>query len=59
MSESFYSAYEALASVSLSGEYLSGLNQASVVGIGVAAVLLIPLGLLVTGVVIWVRRKRR
>ncbi len=59
MSESFRSAYEALASVNLSGEYLSGLTQASVVGIGVATVIVLPLGLLVTGIVIWMKRKRR
>ncbi len=59
MSESFSSAYEALASVSLTGDYLSGLTQSSVVGIGLAVAVLLPLGLLVTGIVIWVRRKRR
>ena len=59
MSESFSSAYEALGAVNLSAEYLSGLTNGSIFGIGIVIVLVIPVGLLVTGIVIWVRRKRR
>ncbi len=59
MSESFSSAFEALSAVNLSGQILSGLTNSSVLIIGVVTVLLIPVGLLITGVVIWVRRKRR
>lgn len=59
MSESFSSAFEALAAVNLSGETLSGLTDGSVILLGAVTVIVIPVGLLVTGIVIWVRRKRR
>ena len=59
MSESFSSAYEALGAVNLSAEYLSGLTDGSVITIGLVTVILIPAGLLVAGIVIWVKRKRR
>lgn len=59
MSESFSSAFEALAAVNLSGQYLSGLTNGAALAIGVVIVLVIPVGLLITGIVIWVRRKRR
>ena len=58
MSESFYSAYEELTAVPLQSGYLeeSGLAAALVMGLGVV---LVPVALLTTGIVIWVRRKRR
>ena len=59
MSDSFYSAYEGLSAVVLSGDYLSGLTRGTSLGIGAATAIVLPLGLLVTGIVIWVRRKRR
>ena len=59
MSESFSSAYEALAAVPLAGEYLTGLNDGAILIMGIVTVAVIPVGLLVTGIVIWVKRKRR
>ena len=59
MSESFVSAYEELAAVPLTTQYLTGLNDGAIVGIGIVTVLVLPIGLLVTGIVIWVKRKRR
>jgi ABC-2 type transport system permease protein len=59
MSESFSSAYENLSAVPLTGESLSGLTNGAVVIIGLVTVILLPVGLLVTGIVIWVKRKRR
>ena len=59
MSESFSSSYEKLAAVPLTGESLSGLTNGAVVIIGLVTVILLPAGLLVTGIVIWVKRKRR
>ena len=59
MSESFSSAYEALAAVNLAGQSLTGLTDGAIFGIGAVAVIILPVGLLVTGIVIWVKRKRR
>ncbi len=59
ISESFISAYDVLASDPLTTQYLSGLTNVSTLIIGIVAVVAIPVGLLVTGIVIWVKRKRR
>ena len=59
MSESFVSAYEELAAAPLTTQYLTGLNDGAIAGIGIVTVLVLPIGLLVTGIVIWVKRKRR
>lgn len=59
MSTPFVSEYEKLAAVDLSGELLSGLNSGTALGIGAVLVILLPAFLLITGIVIWMRRKRR
>ena len=59
MSEPFISAYEELAAVPLTTQYLAGLNDGAIVSIAIVAALVLPIGLLVTGIVIWVKRKRR
>ncbi len=59
VSEAFTSAFEALAPISLSGEVLSDLTVGSVLVIGAIMVIVLPLALLITGIVIWVRRRRR
>lgn len=58
MSESFISPYEDLAAVSLQMDYLDESGTALVLVL-VVGVVLIPLALLTTGIVIWIRRKRR
>lgn len=58
MSESFTSAYESLAAVDLSGQAL-GVGDGPAFLLGAVVVLVIPVGLLTAGIVIWVRRKRR
>ena len=58
MSESFISAYENLSAVSLQSGYLEESVPAVVLTL-LVGVVLVPLTLLVTGIVIWVRRKRR
>ena len=59
MSEPFISAYENLSAVPLSGESLTGLTDGAVFLLGAVVVLILPAALLTTGIVIWVRRKRR
>ena len=59
MSDSFSSAYEALLGVNLSGEFLSGLTSASILGIGAVTVILLPAALLTVGITVWIKRKRR
>ena len=58
MSEGFTSAYESLAAVDLSGQAL-GMGDGPAFLLGAIVVLVIPVGLLTAGIVIWVRRKRR
>ena len=59
MSASFISAYENIAAAPLTTQYLTGLNDGAILGIALVTVLVLPIGLLVTGIVIWVKRKRR
>lgn len=59
MSEAFSSVFESLGGVNMSGESLTGLTVASTLLIAAVIILVLPLGLLTTGIVIWVRRKRR
>ncbi len=59
VSEAFTSAFEALSPVSLTGEVLSELTLGNVLVIGVIIVLVLPITLLVTGIVIWAKRRRR
>lgn len=58
MSESFVSVYENLTPVSLQTGYLEESGTALVLVL-VLGVVLVPVALLTTGVVIWIRRKRR
>ena len=58
MSETFYSAYEELTPVSLQTGFLDE-SAVMLILVLVLGVVLIPLALLVTGIVIWIRRKRR
>ena len=58
MSESFVSVYESLTPVSLQTGYLEESGTALVLVL-VLGVVLVPVALLTTGVVIWIRRKRR
>ena len=58
MSETFISAYENLSAVSLQSGYLEESVPAAVLTL-LVGVVLVPLTLLITGIVIWVRRKRR
>ena len=59
MSASFVSPYEGLASIPLTTQVLTDLTTGAIYGISIATVLVIPVGLLITGIVIWIRRKRR
>lgn len=66
LTEVFSSPFEAISAVSLSGEYLTGVVNAEGTGyawtvylVGAVTTIVIPVGLLTTGIVIWVRRKRR
>ncbi len=59
ISDSFSSSFEALSPVSLTGQSLSGLTTGAVFLLGLVVVVVIPVGLLITGIVIWVKRKRR
>ena len=54
----FTSPYEELPSVTLQSGYLEADNTALTVCL-VAGVILVPVALLTTGIVIWIRRKRR
>jgi hypothetical protein len=58
MSESFVSVYESLTPVSLQTGYLEESGTALVLVL-ILGVVLVPVALLTTGVVIWIRRKRR
>ena len=58
MIESFVSVYESLTPVSLQTGYLEESGTALVLVL-VLGVVLVPVALLTTGVVIWIRRKRR
>ncbi len=59
MSASFVSPYEGLAAIPLTAQVLTGLNDGAILSIAIVTALVIPVGLLVTGIVIWVKRKRR
>ena len=59
MSEAFSSAFDAIVGVNLSGSVLTGLTGGSMILMGIVMVVILPLGLLATGIVIWVKRKRR
>ena len=58
MSESFISVYENLTPVPLQTGYLEE-SSAALVLVLIVGVVLVPVALLTTGVVIWIRRKRR
>ena len=58
MSETFYSAYEELTPVSLQTGFLDE-SVPMLILVLVIGVVILPLALLVTGIVIWIRRKRR
>ena len=58
MGDIFTSPYEELPSVTLQSGYLEADNTALTVCL-VAGVILVPVALLTTGIVIWIRRKRR
>lgn len=59
MSEPFSSPYENLAASNLSGESLTGLTNGTALLLGAVMVVLLPAVLLTTGIVIWMRRKKR
>ena len=59
MGDSFYSSYENLASVVFETGVLENLTVNSVLIVGTVTVIVLPVALLVTGIVIWSRRKRR
>jgi ABC-2 type transport system permease protein len=59
MSEAFSSVFESLGGVNMSGESLTGLTVATTLLISAVIILVLPVGLLTTGIVVWVRRKRR
>ena len=59
MSEPFVSNYENLAAVQMPTDSLSGLNEGTAFLLGAVIVVVIPAALLTTGIVIWVRRKKR
>jgi hypothetical protein len=59
MSEPFTSPYENLTAANLSGEALTGLTEGTALLLGGVMMILLPAVLLTTGVLIWVRRKKR
>ena len=58
MGDIFTSPYEELAPVSLQSGYLEADQPALALSL-IVGVILVPVALLATGIVIWIRRKRR
>ena len=59
MEDSFSSKYETIAEVDLSVPVLDKMTTTSAIVIGLATVVIVPLGLLTAGLVIWLKRRSR
>ena len=59
MSETFVSDYATLEAVDLSTPMLDNITSTSAIMLGLIMVVVIPLGLLITGVIIWLKRRSR
>lgn len=58
-SEIFSSAHSNIPGTNISGDYLDGLTLPAVIALGVIFVILIPAAVLISGFVIWFKRRRR
>lgn len=59
MSEIFTSEYSGIAGISISVDRLDGLTYGAFIGWGIVIILIIPFTILISGIVIWYKRRRR